>query len=55
LLGEARTRELFSQALGWPGWRPVFCGQHGMVPCAPGSDGTRCYLSCTIPTGPEVA
>jgi hypothetical protein len=55
LLGEARTHELFNEALGWFGWRPVFCVQHGMVPCAPGSEGARCYLSCTITTGPEMA
>ena len=55
LLGEARTRELWDQAISWPGWRRVFCGQHGVVPCAPSSDGARCYLGCTIPTRPEVA
>ena len=55
LLGEQRCRELFDEALGWPGMRPVFCASHGMTPCAPGSDGTRCYLGCTVPAGPEVA
>ncbi len=55
LLGEARTRKLWTEAVSWPGWRRVFCGQHGIVPSAPSSDGTRCYLGCTIPTSPEAA
>lgn len=55
LLGEARTRELWTEAIGWPGWRRVFCSVHGIVPCAPGSDGARCYLGCTIPSRPEAA
>jgi len=55
LLGEARTRELWTEAVGWPGWRRVFCQMHGIVPSAPSSDGTRCYLGCSIPTRPEVA
>jgi hypothetical protein len=55
LLGEARTRELWTEAIGWPGWRRVFCQTHGIVPSAPGSDGSKCYLGCSIPTGPEAA
>src|SRR6266511_4081603 len=54
LLGEARTKELFNEALGWPGMRPVFCASHGMTPCAPSSDGARCYLGCSL-RSPEVA
>jgi hypothetical protein len=55
LLGEARTRELFDEALRWPRMRPTYCPTHGITPCAPDSDGRRCYLGCTIPTSPEVA
>jgi hypothetical protein len=58
LLGERRTRDLFDEAIRWPGVRSVYCAQHGVTPCAPGSEGERCYLGCTIPTtgsGPEVA
>ena len=57
LLGEARTRELWTQAISWPGWRRVFCGQHGVVPCALG-EVDRCYLSCRLGAtgnGSEVA
>lgn len=55
LLGEARTRQLWGEAVSWPGWRRVFCSQHGIVPSAPSSDGARCYLGCTLPSAPEVA
>jgi hypothetical protein len=55
LLGEARTKELWDQTVGWPGWRWAFCDQHGMVPSAPSSDGQRrCYLGCSL-DGPEAA
>jgi len=55
LLGEQRTRELWSEAISWPGWRRIFCSVHGVVPCAPSSDGARCYLGCSIPARPEAA
>lgn len=58
LLGERRTKELFREAAGWLGVRWVFCKVHGMVPSAPSSDGSRCYLGCTIHRGgdgPEAA
>ena len=55
LLGEARTKELFREAAGWPAMRWIFCPSHGVTPCAPGSDGSHCYLGCTIPARPEVA
>lgn len=45
LLGEQRTRELWNQAISWPGWQRLFCAQHGIVPSSPDDPG-RCYLGC---------
>jgi len=57
LLGEASTRELWNEAVGWPGWRRLYCPVHGVVPSAP-SNPDRCYLGCRVSTGgdgPKVA
>ncbi len=47
LLGEERTRELWNEAIGWPGWRRLFCRHHGIVPSSPDDSG-RCYLGCSV-------
>lgn len=55
LLGEQVASELFSEAIRWPGVRRIFCPVHGITPCAPSSDGSKCCYGCEIPTRPEVA
>jgi hypothetical protein len=57
LLGEQCVRELWSEAVSWPGRRRAFCVVHGVVPTRPG-DPDRCYLGCRLDTsddGPGVA
>jgi hypothetical protein len=55
LLGEERTKVLWDQTVGWPGWRWAHCPQHGRVPSAElGDGGRRCYLGCSL-DGPEAA
>ena len=55
LLGPEVAEELFNEAIRWPGAKRVFCSVHGITPCWPSSDGSKCCYGCEIPTGPEAA